>query len=203
MVVKTLIFGKYSTEGVIVKDPGIAKYLNLNAPVVPHSHGRFAKKTWRRLYVPVIERLINKLMRTGQGKRKLSGKYIRGRGVTGNKMLAMKIVDKAFELIEKQSKQNPVQVLVQSIENTAPREDTTKIQRGGVAYTVSVDVGPQRRIDESLKNIALAAFQKSFKSKTSASDALANEILLASKNDNQSFAIKRRDEIERIAKSSR
>jgi small subunit ribosomal protein S7 len=203
MTEKLLLFGKYSADGVIVTDPGIAKYLNLSTPLVPHSHGRLAKKTWRRLHIPVVERLINKVMRTGQGRRKLSGKFIRGRGVTGNKMLAMRIVNRAFEQIERESKQNPMQVLVQAIENSAPREDTTKIQRGGISYTVSVDVGPQRRIDESLKNIALAAFQKSFKSKTSASEALAREILLASKEDNQSFAIKRRDEIERIAKSSR
>ena len=96
-------------------------------------------------------------MRSGQGKRKLSGKYIRGRGACGKKLQAMRIVEKAFDRIEKQTKENPVQVLINAIENSAPREDITRIKRGGISYTVSVDVAPTKRIDEALKNLALAA----------------------------------------------
>ena len=150
-----------------------------------------------------MERLINKIMRSGQGKRKLSGKYIRGRGSCGKKVQSMKIVEKAFYIVERETKQNPVQVLVQAIENAAPREDITRIKRGGVSYTVAVDVAPLKRVDEALKNIALAAFAQSFNSKTSAEQALAKELMLAAKGDNTSFAVKRRDEVERIAVSSR
>ncbi|VVC00473.1 30S ribosomal protein S7 [uncultured archaeon] len=142
-------------------------------------------------------------MRSGQGKRKLSGKYIRGRGVLGKKMLAMHIVDDAFEIVEKKTGRNPIQVLVMAIQNAGPREDTTRIKRGGVYYTVSVDVAPLKKVDESLKNLALAAFQGSFNTKTSASEALAKEMVSAASEESASFSVNRRDEVERIAKASR
>ena len=151
----------------------------------------------------MVERLINKVMRSGQGKRKMSGKYIRGRGATGKKINAMKIIEKAFEIIERETKQNPVQILIQAIENSAMREDTTRIKKGGVAYSVSVDVSPMRRVDEAVKNLGLAGFASSFNSKVSAEEGLAKEIILAAKGDNASFSIRRRDEVERIAMASR
>ena len=151
----------------------------------------------------IVERLVNKLMRSGQGKRKLSGKFIRGRHGCGKKMLAMRIVEEAFEIVEAKTKQNPIQMLVKAIENSAPREDITRLKKGGVAYTQAVDVSPLKRVDESLKNIALAGFASSFNSKLSAAEALANEIILSAKEDNNSYSIKRRNEVERIAASSR
>ncbi|MDO8427576.1 MAG: 30S ribosomal protein S7, partial [Candidatus Diapherotrites archaeon] len=127
----------------------------------------------------------------------------RGRGSTGKKMQAMELLEKAFEKIERQTKQNPLQILIKAIENSAPREDTTRFKRGGVAYAQSVDVAPVKRIDEALKNLAIAAFAQSFNKKFSAEDALADELILASQGNVKSFAVKRRDEMERIAKSSR
>ncbi len=142
-------------------------------------------------------------MRSGQGKRKLSGKYMRTRKATGQKINSLKIVEKAFEKIEKEKKQNPIQVYIAAIENSAPREDTTRIRRGGVVTPISVDVSSLKRLDEAIKNIALAAFAESFKSRTRVEDALAKEIILAAGGDASSYAIKRKNEIERIARASR
>ena len=142
-------------------------------------------------------------MRSGQGKRKLSGKFIRGRGSCGKKLEVMRIVDRAFDIIERQTKQNPIQVLVRAIENAAPREDVTRIKRGGVSYTLAVDVSPLKRLDEAVKNIALGGFGGSFNKKVSAEQALAEEIITAANNDLKSSAVKRKDEVERIAKASR
>jgi len=199
---ETKLFGRYSAKDVKLQDQGIARYLDLSTPTIPHSFGRQNKKGFEKSKIPAIERLINKLMKSGQGKRKLSGKYIRKRGGCGKKLMAMKAIDDAFKLIEKE-KLNPLQVFAEAIENTAPREDTTRFKKGGVAQTQSVDVSPLKRIDESIKNIAVAAFQQSFKSKVTVSEALAKELMLAAKQNNQSFAVKRRDEVERIAQSSR
>ena len=90
-----------------------------------------------------------------------------------------------------------------AIQNAGPREDVTRISRGGVSYTVSVDVAPLKKVDESLKNLALAAFSGSFNNKTSAAEALAKELISAAGEENTSFSVKRRDEVERIAKASR
>jgi len=199
--VETIIplFDKWKADEVKITDISLANYINLSSKKIPHSFGRTKIKVNQSL----VERLVNKLMRSGQGKRKLSGKYMRGRKSCGKKLQAMKIVEDAFESIEKQTKQNPLQVLVQAIEHSAPREDITRIKRGGVTYTLAVDVAPKKRIDESVKNLALAAYAQSFNNKTLASQALAKEIMLASKEDATSFSIKRRNEIERIAASSR
>lgn len=198
-----LLFGKWSTKEIKVEDIGLIKYISFQPKIIPHTFGRNTRKRFAKAHLNIVERLINKMMRSGQGKRKMSGKFIRGRGGTGKKLQVMKIVEDAFDLIEKQTKLNPIQVLVKAIENSAPREDTTRIKRGGVTYTQSVDVAPMKRVDEALKNLALAAFSQSFNSKTSAQEALAKELILASKEDGNSYAVKRRDEIERIAKSSR
>lgn len=197
---KPLIFGKFDSTDVKLSDASLSGILGLEAKQTPHTFGRFLKN---KEQISIVERLVNKLMRSGQGKRKLSGKFIRGRGGCGKKLQAMRIVEEALDSVQRQTKQNPIQLLVKAIENSGPREDTTRIKRGGVTYTVSVDVSPRKRIDESLKNISLAAFSASFNSRVSAQDALAKEIILAAKEDNASFSIRRRDEVERIAKSSR
>lgn len=197
------LFNKWSFADVIVSDLSLVRYVNLDPVVMPHSFGRKTRGRFEKANLNIVERLINKIMRSGQGKRKLSGKFIRGRGSCGKKMEAMRIVENAFEIIEKQTKQNPIQVLVKAIENAAPREDITRVKRGGVAYSLAVDVSPLKRLDEVVKNIALGGFGGSFNKKVSAEQALADEIIAAASNDLKSSAIKRKDEVERIAKASR
>jgi small subunit ribosomal protein S7 len=200
---KPLLFDKYPLDSVKVTDLGLARYMSLESKRIPHSFGRLAKKRFGKMQIGIVERLINKVMRSGQGKRRLSGKYIRGRNSCGKKLQATKIIEDAFDIIEKEMKQNPVEVLIQAIENAAPREDVTRLKKGGVMYTQAVDLAPLKRVDESLKNIARAGFSQSFNNPTPAAKALATEIILASKNDAKSFSVRRRDEVERIAKGSR
>ena len=200
---KLLVFGKYDPAEVVLNDASLAKYVSLETKKIPHTFGRNTRKRFEKGTVSIVERLINKLMRSGQGKRKMSGKFIRGRGSCGKKMQAMHTVEKAFEIVERQTGKNPIQVLVDAIQYAGPREDTTRIKKGGVSYTVSVDVAPLKKINEALKNVALAAFSNSFNTKTSAAEALAKELIAAAKEDNASFSVRRRDEVERIAKSSR
>ena len=200
---KILLFGRWDTSDVVVSDVSLRDYISLRPIIVPHTHGRHAKKHMAKKDVPIVERLINKLMRSGQGASKLGGRYIRGRGGCGKKLQAMKIVEEAFEIVEQRTKKNPVQVLVDAIVNAAPREDVVRVQMGGVFVPVAVDVSPLRALDVALRNISLAAFSKSFNTKTSAAEALAEELIAAANNDPKSFAVMRREEIERIARQSR
>jgi small subunit ribosomal protein S7 len=197
------VFGKWDTKEVRITDPSLANYISLETLTIPHTFGRGTRKRLKKASVSIIERLINKCMRSGQGKRKLSGKYIRHRQGCGKKFQTIQMIEDAFTQIEKETKQNPIQVLIDAITNSGPREDVTRIKKGALSFATSVDVAPIRRIDDSLKNLALAAFAQSYKTKTTASQALTKEIILAAKNDPNSFSIKRRDEVERIAKSSR
>ena len=65
-------FGKWSVEGVEVRDPGMRKYLRLQPTLSLSSGGRHASKPFGKAEVPIVERLINKVMRSGPGAKKLS-----------------------------------------------------------------------------------------------------------------------------------
>ncbi len=196
-----LVFGKWKSD-VEVIDPSLRSYINLKAKVSFFTQGRHAKKVFGKARAHIVERLINNLMRGGTGK-KISGRVIRGRGGCGKKTKMYNIAKRAFETINQKSGKNPVEVLIRAIENAAPREETTRVKYGGITYQLAVDVSPQRRIDFALRNIARAFAIRSFDNPKSASEALAEELILAASNDAQSHAVARRIDIERVAKSSR
>jgi len=183
------LFGKWSFTGVVVRDPGLKRYLCLRPVWVPHTGGRHEHRRFGKAEVPVVERLINKMMRPGRN--------------AGKKHLTYNIVKHAFELIHIRTGQNPLQVFVRAIENAAPREDVTRIMYGGITYFVAVDVSPQHRIDVALKHIAEGARRCAFNNPKPIEECLADEIIAAANNDPKSYAIKRKEEIERIALSSR
>lgn len=197
------LFNQYDWDNVVISDRGLARYISLKPVVFPHSFGRHASKQFGKLEVNIVERLINKLMRGGTGE-KMSGKVIRTHGrLQGRKTVAIRVVKEAFDIIAKTEKANPIQVLINAIENAAPREDVTRVQFGGVFYQVAVDVSASRRLDMALRNIVLATIMQSFNKKKTMAQALAEELVLASKGDLNSYAIKKRDEIERIARGAR
>jgi len=183
------IFNKWSTRGVEVKDPGLREYINLRPVYLPHSEGRHEKRRFAKSKISIIERLINQVMRPGRN--------------AGKKMLATNIVKRAFEIIELKTGENPLQILVRAIENAAPREETTRIAYGGILYHVSVDIAPQRRVDLALRHLVEGARRASFSNPKTIEECLADEIILAANNDTSSFAIRRKEEIERIAYAAR
>jgi small subunit ribosomal protein S7 len=197
------LFGRWD-YGVEVLDQGLQSYLNISPVLIPHSGGRHSgTRFWKAEKVNIVERLINKIMRSGAGKKKFGGHFIRGGEATGKKSLATRIVREAFEIIEQRTGGNPVQVLVDAIQNAAPREETTTIIYGGVHYHQAVDIAPMRRIDMALKNLVISALGNSFNKKLGIRNSLANEIIEAANNDPKSFAIKKKEEMERMAQSSR
>jgi small subunit ribosomal protein S7 len=196
------LFGRWDCN-VKISDPGIAKYMSLTPLYVPHTAGKWVGKQFSKSKMNIVERLVNKMMRSGQGTRKVAGKYIRGGGNTGKKQNALKIIEKAFEIIEKRTKKNPIQVFVDAIQNAGPREETTTIIYGGIRYHQAVDVSAQRRVDFALKYISLGAFATAFNSKKKIEECLADEITWAANSDTKSYAIQRKEETERISQSAR
>lgn len=195
-------FGKYD-YAVEVRDISLAPYICLRDIELPHSFARHGNKQFAKSKVNIVERLANKLMRGGTGE-KISGRIIRTHGrLQGKKSKALRIVESAFDEVEKRTKQNPLQVLVRAIENSAPREDITRVRFGGISYQVAVDVAPQRRLDLALRNLSLAAIMGAFDKKATLADVLANELVLAGANDLSSYSVKRKNDTERMAKSAR
>ncbi len=185
----TPIFGKYETDGIEVADPGLARYIKLDIIGLPHSSARHANKRFAKQRVNVVERLINNVMR--------------GETYNGKKGKAYKVVEDAFERVATRSKDNPVQVLVKAIEHAAPREEVTRLRYGGINVPKAVDVAPLRRLDIAVRNIAKGGLAGSHKSVKPAAHCLADEILKAAEGDAQSFAVGKKDELERVAKSAR
>ncbi|MFC3478158.1 30S ribosomal protein S7 [Halobacterium litoreum] len=181
------LFGKWDVTGIQYADPSTRRYLSVTP--VAHTMGRHASKQFQKSEISVVERLANRLMKTGDN--------------TGKKQKALKIVDDAFDQVADRTDENPVQVLVTAVENAAPREETVRLKYGGISVPQAVDVAPQRRVDQGLKFIADGAYSASFKSPTDAAEALANQLIGAADYDVQTYAVGQKEEKERVAAAAR
>lgn len=225
-----------SYDGVVVSEIALADYITVNQQqrmqsYLPHSAGRYNVKRFRKATCPLVERLTNSLMMHGRNN--------------GKKLLAVRIVQHAFEIIHLLTDKNPLQVLIDAVINSGPREDATRVGGAGTARRQAVDVSPLRRVNQaiylltqgvsasfllSLPNrlpllllfshffdqmecmlIALSctvicnqqARSAAFRNVKTIAECLANELINASKESSNSYAIKKKDEIERVAKSNR
>jgi len=183
------LFQKWSFKDIKVIDIGLQRYLNLTPMVAPHSMGRHEHQRFRKANVNIVERLINNLMRPGKN--------------AGKKAKTTNIVKQAFEIINLRTGKNPIEIMVKAVENASPCEDTTRISYGGVVYHLSVDVAPQRRIDLAIRHISEGARAASLNTPKSIEECVADELTLAANKDIKSYAISKRNEIERVAQSSR
>ncbi len=179
---------KYDMSTVTIEDKGLERYINLENKDfflgAPHANKWFGKSK-----LSIIERLMNILMKTEV--------------YTGKKSKAYKVVRDAFDIIDRKTKTNPIQILVDALQNAAPKEETTRLRYGGIMVPKAVDVAPQRRLDIALRNICLGAMNATHKNPKPMQECLADEIIKASKNDPASFAIAKKNDVERVAKSAR
>jgi small subunit ribosomal protein S7 len=196
------LFDEYSFEDIEVKDWTLENYINLRPIIIPHSAGRHEhRRFWKTSRVSIIERFTNRLLSPGFISSKIKGH--KSSYNSGKKNKLIKSIKTAFKLIELNTGQNPIQVLVDAICNAAPREETTKIAMGGISYASAVDIAPQRRVDLAIKYLVQAIGGRSHSSERIFEANLAHELTMAASNSQESRAVKRKDEIERIAVSAR
>ncbi|MCJ7570512.1 MAG: 30S ribosomal protein S7 [Candidatus Thermoplasmatota archaeon] len=182
------MLSKYNMNEVKIEDQGLARYINLETENI-YKGGAYNNKLFAKSKMPIVERLINNIMRT--------------ENYNGKKTKAYKVVYEAFEIIDKKTKKNPMQVFIDALQNSAPKEETTRLRFGGINVPKAVDVSPQRRLDVAIRNITLGTLNATYKNKKSVENCLADEIIKASKNDVSSFAVAKKNDAERIAKSAR
>ena len=183
------LFGEWSFEGIDVRDIGLKRYLNLEPVWLPHSGGRHEARKFRKSRLNIVERFINSLIKPGS-----SG---------GEKSRITNSVKTAFKIINLKTGRNPVEVLVRAVENVSPNEDTTRIGYGGVVYRLAVDISPQRRIDIALRFIMRGIKEQTFGNRKTLEEIVADQLIGAANNESNNFAIRRKQEVERIALSSR
>ena len=185
----TKVFGKWDASEVTCRDPGLAPYVNLTTVGVPHTGGRHANAWFGKSKLSVVERYVNKLMRTG--------KY------TGKKQGAMKAFEEALDTMAERSGDNPLQLFVDAICYAAPMEEITRIKFGAVSQPKAVDASPSRRLEIALRNLAAGAASGTRKSKRTLTQCIVNELTKASTGDVTAFAVAKKEEVERIAASAR
>jgi small subunit ribosomal protein S7 len=193
------IFDLYESEGINIEDAGLKNVINLKPKLILKSYGRNFQK-FGQVKINLVERLINRLGVAGHRGKK--HKIILGTS-TGKYSRNAKIVLDAFEQIAKKTGKNPVAVFARAVEKTAPRDEVTVIEYGGARYPQAVDVAPLRRVNLAVKHIVHGASDKAFNKKKNIAQALAEEIMLASEENGESFAFKKKNESEKQADSAR
>ncbi|WP_136687258.1 30S ribosomal protein S7 [Halorhabdus amylolytica] len=181
------LFGRWSTDDIEFQDPSTERYVTITP--IAHTMGRHATKQFQKSEISIVERLINRLMQTDEN--------------TGKKQQTTRMVREAFEIVHERTDENPIQVLVRAIENSAPREETVRLKYGGISVPKAVDISPQRRVDQALKFLAEGVYNDSFKTPTDAEEALAGQLIGAANNDVSTYAVNQKEEKERVAAAAR
>ena len=194
------IFDKYDVSAIEIKDSALKPYMNLRPSLLLKSQGRRNMENLGATKVNIVERFANRLGVPGHVGKKhkiitswSSGKYNRN----------MKTILQVMELIEARTKKNPVQVIVTAIENGSPRDEITVIEQAGARYPQAVDCSPIRRINIAIRWMIWGSYGKAFGKKKKIAETLANEIVLASEGNMESYAMSKKNEAEKQADSAR
>jgi len=190
------LFGKWDYKDIKSSEIALEDYLSVKSVkhqvYYPYSAGKFQKKRFQKVQCPVTERFVNQLM---VGKSTTNGK----------KQMAVRIFKQTLEIIHLLTDKNPLEVLFEAIVQGGAREDSTRIGSGGTVRRQAVDVSPLRRVNQAIYLICKGSRESAFRSHKSMSECLADEIINASKGvgGGNSYAVKKKDEIERVAKGNR
>ena len=184
-----LLFGRYSFDGITVKDLGLKRYINITPIAIPHTNAKYANKPFSKQKVNIVERIINGMMRTEHA--------------TGEKARTYRMVQNAFKIIEEKTKLNPIQVLVDAVERVSIREEVTRLKYGGISVPKAVDCSSYRRVNIAVKNICQGVIKVSRGNKKRIEMCLADELIMAARGDVNSHSMAKKGEIERVAASAR
>jgi len=116
----------------------------------------------------------------------------------GKKSTATRLVYDTFDLLEKQSKKNPLEVFQQALKNVSPVMEVKPRRVGGATYQVPMEVSVDRQFALATRWILAAAKARSGRS---FSEKLAGELMDAYNNTGSS--IRKRDETHKMAESNR
>jgi small subunit ribosomal protein S7 len=116
----------------------------------------------------------------------------------GKKSVAETIVYGALEIIEGKTKQNPIQVFQQALDNVMPAIEVRSRRVGGATYQVPVEVRSVRRQALGIRWLISAARERNEKTMT---ERLSAELLDAS--NGRGNAVKKREDVHRMAEANR
>ncbi|OOA89630.1 30S ribosomal protein S7, partial [Burkholderia cenocepacia] len=118
--------------------------------------------------------------------------------LSGKKSVAERIVYGAFEQIQTKGGKDPLEVFTVALNNVKPVVEVKSRRVGGANYQVPVEVRPSRRMALAMRWLREAAKKRSEKSMAL---RLAGELSEAA--EGRGGAMKKRDEVHRMAEANR
>lgn len=116
----------------------------------------------------------------------------------GKKSVAETIVYSALDQVEARTKQEPVVVFRQALDNVAPHVEVRSRRVGGATYQVPVDVRPERRQALAIRWMITAARKRN---ETTMVERLSGELMDAA--NNRGTAVKKREDTHKMAEANR
>ncbi|MES0359490.1 MAG: 30S ribosomal protein S7 [Anaerolineales bacterium] len=116
----------------------------------------------------------------------------------GKKSVATRLMYDTFDMIEKQTKKDPLEVFRQAMKNVSPMMEVKPRRVGGATYQVPMEVDTDRQFALATRWILASAKARSGRS---FSERLAGELMDAFNNTGS--AIKKRDETHKMAEANR
>ncbi len=129
---------------------------------------------------------------------KLVSKFINCMMLQGKKGVAESIFYRAMDIIKEKSKNDPVEVFIQALENAKPLVEVKSRRVGGATYQVPVDIRPERR--QALGIRWLIDYSRKRPEKTMY-ERLAGELLDA--NNNAGSSIKKKEDTHKMAEANK
>ncbi len=126
------------------------------------------------------------------------GQFINHIMKNGKKSLARRILYRAFDIIKKKSKSDPLDIFKRALENVGPVVEVKAKRVGGATYQVPREVPVNRRFTLAMRWILEAARKKKGKPMEM---KLADELIAAAKEEGE--AIRKRVNVHRMAEANR
>ena len=117
---------------------------------------------------------------------------------SGKKSLAERIVYRALDQIETQTRRNPLDTFEQALRNATPMVEVKPRRVGGATYQVPVDIRAERRGSLAIRWLLRSARARRGRS---FAERLAAELLDAA--NSQGATIKRKEDTHRMAEANR
>ena len=129
---------------------------------------------------------------------KVLTKFINHVMVSGKKSVAERIVYGALDKIQERTAKNPLEVFESALDAVAPMVEVKSRRVGGATYQVPVEVRPVRRSALAMRWLVDAARKRGEKSMDL---RLAGELIDAA--DNKGAAVKKREDVHRMAEANK
>ena len=125
-------------------------------------------------------------------------KFMNALMLDGKKSIAEKIVYGAFDKVQDRSKQDPIVLFHQAMDNVAPHVEVRSRRVGGATYQVPVDVRPERRQALAIRWLIASARKRN---ENTMIDRLSGELMDAA--NNRGTAVKKREDTHKMADANR